>query len=71
MPGRRELSLAYRQALVDTEMEVLFEEREDGFYTGHTPNYMKVYALGEDLHNQIRTVRITQVFREGLLGEIQ
>ena len=71
MAVAREMSLAYRQALVDTEMEVLFEEREDGYYTGHTPNYMKVYALGEDLHNQIRTVRITQVFREGLLGEIQ
>ena len=67
----QEMSLAYREALVNTEMEVLFEEREDGFYTGHTPNYMKVYAQGEDLHNQIRTVRITQVFREGLLGEIR
>ena len=65
-----EMSLAYRQALVGTTQEVLFEEAEDGFFTGHAPNYVKVYARGENLHNEIRTVRITEVFRDGVQGEL-
>ena len=65
-----EMSLAYRQGLVGTTQEVLFEEAEDGFFTGHAPNYVKVYARGENLHNEIRTVRITEVFRDGVQGEL-
>ena len=63
-----EMSLAYRQALVGSVQEVLFEEQEDGLFTGHAPNYVKVYARGEGLHNQVRSVRITEIFQDGLLG---
>jgi threonylcarbamoyladenosine tRNA methylthiotransferase MtaB len=63
-----EMKLAYLQALVGTTQPVLFEEEEDGFFTGHAPNYVKIYAQGEDLHNEIRDVQITGVFRDGLLG---
>ena len=42
----------------------------EGCYTGHAPNYVRIYARGEELHNQLRRVRITGVFRDGLLGEI-
>ncbi|MBQ3147431.1 MAG: tRNA (N(6)-L-threonylcarbamoyladenosine(37)-C(2))-methylthiotransferase MtaB [Oscillospiraceae bacterium] len=66
-----EMSKAYRNALAGTLQEVLFEEPEDGFFTGHAPNYVKVYAKGEDLHNTIRNVRITSLFRDGVRGEIQ
>ena len=65
-----EMSLSYRQALVGTLQQVLFEEPEDGFFVGHCPNYVKVYVRGAELHNEIRTVRITEVHREGVLGEI-
>ena len=65
-----EMSLSYRQALVGTLQQVLFEEPEDGFFVGHCPNYVKVYIRGAELHNEIRTVRITEVHREGVLGEI-
>ena len=65
-----EMSLAYRQALVGSMQEVLFEEAEGEFFTGHAPNYVKVYVKGAELHNQIRTVRITDVFRDGVLGEL-
>ena len=66
-----ELSLAYRQALVGTVQEVLFEEADGEYYTGHAPNYVKIYAQGSDLHNELRTVTITGVYREGLLGKIE
>ena len=66
----REMSLAYRQAMVGSVQDVLFEETEGDFYTGHAPNYVKVYAKGEELHNQVRSVRITSVYQDGVTGEI-
>ena len=66
----REMSLAYRQAMVGSVQDVLFEETEGDFYTGHAPNYVKVYAKGEKLHNQVRSVRITSVYQDGVTGEI-
>ena len=65
-----EMSLEYRENLVGSVQQVLFEEPEDGFFTGHCPNYVKVYALGDGLHNQIQAVQITEVFRDGLFGKI-
>ena len=66
----RQMSLAYREDLVGTETEVLFEEEEKGYFTGHAPNYVKVYAKGEDLHNRVRNVRLTEVYEDGILGEV-
>ena len=65
-----EMSRAYREALVGSVQSVLFESVEDGLFTGHTPNYVKVYAAGENLHNEIRDVTIKSVFQDGVLGEI-
>ncbi len=60
----------YLQNLVGTVQQVLFEETEGEHYTGHAPNYVKIYAPGQDLHNRVAPVRITGLFRDGLLGEL-
>ncbi len=65
-----EMCRAYRQNLIGQTLQVLFEEPEEGFYAGHAPNYSKVYVRGENLHNQIRDVRITGLFRDGVAGEL-
>ena len=65
-----EMNLAYRQALVGSVQEVLFEEPEGDYFTGHAPNYVKVYVRGEKLHNEIRSVRITAVHADGVTGEV-
>ena len=65
-----EMSRAYREGFIGRTLEVLFEEREGEFYTGHAPNYIKVYARGEDLHNEIRTVTVLEVYRDGVLAEL-
>lgn len=65
-----EMSRAYREKLAGTVLEVLFEEQDGAYYTGHAPNYVKVYAPGENLHNEIRQVFIKEVFQDGVLGEI-
>jgi len=61
---------AYEAAMVGTTHEVLFEEQDGEFYTGHTPNYLKVYVRGENLHNRILPVRLTERFRDGMMGEL-
>ena len=66
-----QMSLRYRQQLIGTSQQVLFEEQEQGHFVGHAPNYIKIYAKGENLHNQIRSVRITRLYQDGLLGEIE
>ena len=65
-----EMSLAYRQSLVGTVQEVLFEEPEQGLFAGHAPNYIKVYVRGNDLHNRVLPVRVTALCREGVEGEL-
>lgn len=63
-----EMSRAYREGFIGRTLEVLFEEREGEFYTGHAPNYIKVYARGENLHNEIRTVTVLEIYRDGVLA---
>ena len=65
-----ELSDAWRQRLVGTVQSVLFEEDTEGLAMGHAPNYALVYAPGADLHNEIRQVKITKVYRDGVYGQI-
>ena len=64
-----EMSRAYRTALIGTTQAVLFEDREGEYFTGHAPNYVKVYIKGENLHNEIREVTITEVLGDGVIGE--
>ena len=61
-----EMSRAYRESLIGTPQAVLFEEEEDGYYTGHAPNYVKVYYKGENLHNEVRQVTVTGVYQDGV-----
>ena len=65
-----EMSVAYREKLVGTVHAVLFEETDGGYFTGHAPNYVKVYAEGENLHNEVRNVEITRVYKDGVMGTI-
>ncbi len=64
----QQMSLEYRQAMVGKCVQVLFEEAQLTYYTGHAPNYVKVYVQAQDLHNQLLPVEITEVFEDGVLG---
>ena len=65
-----QLETAFHAALIGSEQAVLFEQPEDGCFMGHTPNYVKVYVLADGLHNVLRQVRITSLFRDGVMGEL-
>ena len=64
------MSRAYREGLIGSVQEVLFEEPEGEYFTGHCPNYIKVYVTGESLHNEVKSVRLTGIYKDGLLGEL-
>ena len=61
----------FRESLFDSRQQVLFEEEDGGYFVGHTPNYVKVYARGENLHNEVKNVRITALYKDGLAGELE
>ena len=65
-----QMSAAFRKDMIGSVQSVLFEEEEKGYFTGHTGNYMKVYAKGENLHNEVKNVRLTGLYQDGLIGEI-
>ncbi len=65
-----QMSRAYRDSLTGSVQEVLFEEADGEFFTGHAPNYVKVYVKAQGLHNQVRPVRLTAAFRDGMLGQL-
>ena len=65
-----EMKNDFCQSLRGSRQEVLFEEASGEYYTGYTPNYMKVYVKAEDLHNQILEVQLQEPFKDGMLGMI-
>ena len=64
------MALSYRETMLGSVQKVLFEEPAEEYFTGHGPNYIKVFVKGSHLHNQVLPVKITDIFREGVLGEI-
>lgn len=61
----------FMKNMIGKEAEVLFEEKEDKFYKGHTTNYMVVKANGKDLENKIINVKIRKLEELELFGEIE
>ena len=67
----QQMSRSYRESLIGTTQAVLFEEQVLSFYTGHAPNYVRVYAAGEELHNAVKNVKITGLYEDGVFGLIE
>jgi len=65
------MNKAYRETLIGKTLPVLFEQPEKGLFTGHTDTYVKVYAAGKDLQNRLLPVRVTGLYEDGVLGELQ
>lgn len=65
----KQMSEAFREGFIGKTLPVLFEQTEGEYFTGHTPNYIKVYHKGENLHNQIKTVTVTELYQDGVIAE--
>lgn len=66
----RALREKYDAALLGSVQTVLFEQIENGYFTGHIPSGVKVYAKGEALHNVLRDVEITALRSDGVEGRL-
>ena len=63
----------YNKNYIGKEVKVLFEEKENNYIKGHTPNYLIVkvgYNEMIDFHNKILNVKIIGFNKENLIGEI-
>ncbi len=65
-----QMNRAYRENLIGSVQSVLFEEMDGAYFTGHAMNYTKVYARSGGEHNVVKKVRIVEIFKDGVLGEI-
>lgn len=67
----QEMHEAYLARCVGRSFPVLFERDRQGGSAGHAPNYMEVSVPQEGLHNQVKSVKVTQVDGGALRGEVE
>ncbi len=61
----------YNEKYLRKEVEVLCEEKKDGFYQGHTKNYIRVKIKAkEELENKIVKVQVMKVEKDHILAEM-
>ncbi|MBP3412514.1 MAG: tRNA (N(6)-L-threonylcarbamoyladenosine(37)-C(2))-methylthiotransferase MtaB [Oscillospiraceae bacterium] len=65
-----ELREVFDRAMLGKEQEVLFEQMEGEFFTGHAKNGVKVYARGEHLYNTLCSVIPTALREDGVEAEL-
>jgi len=64
------LGRAYRQTLLGSVQEVLFEEEKNGLASGYTPQYMQVHVQGGE-KGKLALVHLQAMQGEGFLGSLQ
>ena len=66
-----DLKKAYYENKVGEIVEVLFEQKKDKYWIGHTTDYLDVLVEAKDnLENQIRQVKLLKNIPLGLYGEV-
>ena len=64
-------SLAFRRNYTGKILDVLWEQKSGGIWSGLTGNYIRVYTkCRQDLTNSLTSVKLGEIFRDGVLGEI-
>lgn len=66
-----EYEAGYNKAYIGKQVEVLFEEKKNDYFEGHTKNYIMVkLKTNEDLSNKIKKVKIINQNKLELIGVI-
>ena len=64
--------IEYNNKYIGKEVEVLFEEKKDGIYKGHTQNYIMIYCeTNENLENKIKKVLCKEVKYEFIIADFK
>ena len=62
-------TLDFRRSFIGRTMDVLWEQKSVGIWSGYTGNYIRVYAKDRrDLVNTITPVNLVEIYRDGILG---
>jgi len=65
------LKIEFLNKFIGTTMEVLFEEERDGFYIGHSKNYIKVkIKTDKNIKNELYNVIIESVEKDFLVANL-
>ena len=65
-----EMASEFRLSQIGNNVEVLFERKRGGFWTGHSGNYIEVAVKAGGSKNSVQAVRITGVDNGFVWGEI-
>jgi threonylcarbamoyladenosine tRNA methylthiotransferase MtaB len=61
----------FRETLIGQTFKVLWEQQAQGYWTGFTDNYVRVFcASADDWHNRITPTRIVGFGGDGMSGEL-
>ena len=61
----------FSRGFAGRELAVLWEQRSSRLWSGYTGNYIRVYARSTaDLANRLLPVRIGEIYRDGVWGEL-
>ena len=63
-------SLNFQTQFLGKSMDVLFEQTHENYTEGLTSNYIKVYVPGKIPSGEIYSVKLKEIFKDGILGEI-
>ncbi len=64
--------IEYNNKYIGKEVEVLFEEKKDGIYKGHTQNYIMIHCnTDENLENKIEKVLCKKLKEEYIISELE
>ena len=68
----KESAQNFSQRFLGKTMMVLWEKQSGGAWSGHTPNYIKVYTKSsEDLTNKLVPVKLVELRGDGVRGEVE
>ena len=61
----------FNEKYVGKEVEILFEEEKNGYYQGHTKNYILTLATSQkDLENKVIKAKCTEAIMDSIFLEI-
>ena len=66
-----ETAANFRKRFLGRTMPVLWEQKNNGIWSGLTGNYIRVYTRSsEDLANQITEIKLENLYKDGVWGEL-
>jgi threonylcarbamoyladenosine tRNA methylthiotransferase MtaB len=67
----RESAQSFQRQYLGRTMDVLWEQKAGGVWTGLTGNYIRVYTRSrEDLANKLLPVKLVAIYKDGVWGEV-